>query len=97
MRRRIGGGTPQTEAHTEFYELPSDNKILELPRNAGYFLSITKDGKHIITYDITKPAEYGSRGETVYGVYDFNGAEILPPIYSRDELHKAGYIDCDDK
>ena len=71
--------------------------MLELPRNAGYFLSITKDGKYIITYDVTKPAEFGSWGETVYGVYDFNGAEILPPIYSRDELHKAGYIDYNDK
>ena len=93
----FGSNTPQTEAHTEFYELPSGNKMLELPRNAGYFLGVTNDGKHIITYDITKPAEYGSWGETVYGVYDFSGAEILPPIYSRDELHKAGYIDCDDK
>lgn len=93
----FGSGTPQTEAHTELYELPSGNKMLELPRNAGYFLGITKDGKYIITYDVTKPAEFGSWGETVYGVYDFNGAEILPPIYSRDELHKAGYIDYDNK
>ena len=55
----FGSDAPQTEAHTEFYELPSGNKILELPRKAGYFLGITEDGKYIITYDITKPAEFG--------------------------------------
>lgn len=93
----FGSDIPHKDAHTIFYELPSGNKIFELPRKAGYFLNITKDEKYIITYDITKPTEFGSWGETVYGVYDFNGVEILSPIYSRDELYKAGYIDYDNK
>ena len=41
----FGSDTPQEDAHTVFYELPRGSKILELPRNAGYFLNITKDEK----------------------------------------------------
>ena len=49
-------------------------------------------GEDEIDFDKT----YGD-SQTVYGVYDFNGVEILSPIYSRDELYKAGYIDYDNK
>lgn len=78
------------ELHTEFFDLDSGESLFEIP----YLVQkITDSSRYIIAYETKYSENNMDSAYTLYGVYSFNGEEILSTEYTFEHLMENGYID----
>ncbi len=75
---------------SEIFDIESGEKLLAVP---GVFYALTKDGKDIIVYETRYAVPTVDAAYSVYGVYDFDGNELVPVGADWSDLYERGYVD----
>ena len=78
--------------HTTLFDLRTGESILSLPSEAGTFYALTADKTAMITSNIVMSGETDEWGTTYYGVYGFDGRQLLSADHTWEDLYAAGYV-----
>lgn len=88
-----GKDSPQAADNcTQFFDLAGGELFLALPAEAGYFYALSPDGQQLIMERYVLGAEPGDWGTTYYGVYGWDGQELLATTHQWADLYRAGYV-----
>lgn len=82
----------ETESHTTIFDISTGEAVVSYGGDAGYYYCLTVDQEAVVLSKTVMGREYGDWGTEYYGVYGFDGREILPTAYTWEELCEAGYV-----
>ncbi|MDR1132387.1 MAG: S-layer homology domain-containing protein [Oscillospiraceae bacterium] len=81
--------------HTTLFELSTGKTLLSLPADAGLFYALDTGKSYIIMQKGVLGTEPGDWGTIQYGVYGFDGKEILATTHEWSDLYHAGYVNTE--
>ena len=67
----------EEEYHTTIFDISTGETVVSYVGSAGRYHSLTADGKAVVLEKTVMGEEFGDWGTTYYGVYGFDGSEIL--------------------